>query len=101
MTRTEIEDAQKFLTLLRDDRVYRICNVEQLLERHKPEAVLEVLQEFRKDCLRDLRTLILRDKTHPRINMLVAMNFRLRMAINTIKNAIAAEAENEAAWSKD
>jgi hypothetical protein len=97
MTRTVIENAQQFLTMVREDRVYHICNIEQLLERHPPATVIGFLRSLQRDCRRDLKILIRRDKTHPRINALIVMNFRLRMAINTIKNAIEADPAREVA----
>jgi hypothetical protein len=69
-----------------DDRVYQMINVELLLKRHPPDAVIAVLLELRRDYQRELKRVIVENKTDPRLNELVAKNFRLRMAINTIRN---------------
>jgi hypothetical protein len=62
-------------------------NVEVLLKRHPPEAVIGFLILLREDYKKELRELLAENKTDPKINELVAKNFRIRMAINTIKNA--------------
>jgi hypothetical protein len=88
MTKRAINDVQSFLTFIQTDggRVYQIVNVELLLRRHPPEAVISFLQELHKDYGKALSKLIQEDKTNSQINELVAKLFRLKMAINTIKN---------------
>jgi hypothetical protein len=48
MTKRAINDIQAFLTFIDTDgnRVYQIVNVELLLRRHPPEAVVSFLQEL-------------------------------------------------------
>ncbi|MDB4442481.1 hypothetical protein N9219_03565 [bacterium] len=87
MTKKVISNVQEFLTIVREDRVYEIVNVELLLRRHPPQAVIAFLQQLRIDYKKELSQLIKSSKTSSRINELVVMNFRLKMAINTIKNA--------------
>ena len=87
MTRKIINQVQEFLTYCGEDRVYQIVNVEVLLKRHPPEAVIGFLTLLREDYKKELRDLLAQSKTDPRINELVAKNFRIRMAINTIRNA--------------
>ena len=87
MTKKIINQVQEFLTYCGEDRVYQIVNVEVLLKRHPPEAVIGFLTLLREDYKKELRELISENKTDPKINELVAKNFRIRMAINTIKNA--------------
>lgn len=96
MTKKIINRVQDFLTIVGEDRVYQIVNVELLLKRHPPEAVIGFLTLLREDYKRDLAKLLKDNRTDPRINELVAKNFRIKMAINTIKNAGKEEA-NEAA----
>lgn len=94
MTKRAINDIQSFLTFMEADgkRVYQIVNVELLLRRHPPEAVITFLQELHKDYSKTLSQLIQEDKTNSQINELVAKNFRLKMAINTIRNYSKKEA---------
>ena len=88
MTKRAINDVQAFLTFMEQggNRIYQIVNVELLLRRHPPEAVVSFLQELHKNYGKALSKLIREDKTHSVINELVAKRFRLKMAINTIKN---------------
>jgi len=88
MTKKSITDVQEFLTVILDDgdRVYQIVNVCLLLRRHPPEAVISFLQELNKDLSKKLSKLIKNDKTNPYINDIVAKRWRIKMAINTIRN---------------
>ena len=87
MTKKIISQVQEFLTYCGEDRVYQIVDVERLLKRHPPEAVIGFLRLLREDYKKELKSLLTENKTDPRINELVAKNFRIKMAINTIKNA--------------
>ena len=96
MTKKIINRVQDYLTVVGEDRVYQIVNVELLLKRHPPEAVVGFLTLLREDYKKELAQLLKDNRTDQRINDLVAKNFRIKMAINTIKNAEKEEA-NEAA----
>ena len=87
MTKRVINEVQEYLTICGEDQVYQIVNVEMLLKKHPGEAVIGFLNLLRDDYKKELKQLIQNNKTDPRINELVAKNFRIRMAINTIKNA--------------
>lgn len=96
MTKRVINAVQDFLTIVGEDRVYQIVNVELLLKRHPPEAVIGFLTLLREDYKKELAKLLKDNRTNPRVNDLVAKNWRIRMAIITIRNAAKEEA-NEAA----
>ena len=87
MTKKVINHVQDYLTVVGEDNVYQIVNVELLLRRHPPEAVIAFLGQLRSEYQKELGRLIKNTKTDARINELVAKNFRIKMAINTIKNA--------------
>ena len=87
MTKRVINHVQEFLTIIDDGKVYQIVNVELLLRRHPPDAVIAFLKELQSDYKKELARLIKTDRTDSRINELVAKSFRIKMAINTIKNA--------------
>jgi hypothetical protein len=87
MTKRVINEVQEYLTICGEDRVYQIVNVEMLLKKHPGDAVIGFLNLLRDDYKKELKQLIQNNKTDPRINELVAKNFRIRMAINTIKNS--------------
>jgi len=88
MTKKVITKAQDYLTIIYkdDDRVYQIVNIQFLLQRHPPEAVISFLQELRNDCSKRLKRLLKNNVSDSRINDVVARNFRLKMAIKTIQN---------------
>ena len=87
MTKRVINEVQEYLTICGENRVYQIVNVELLLRRHPPEAVVAFLDQLRMEYKKELGQLIKNNKTDEKINELVAKNFRLKMAITTIKNA--------------
>ena len=86
MKRLLIARAQEFLTVNYDDRTYQMVNIELLMRRHPPEEVIGFLKDLRRDYSRQLKGLLRRDRTSPRINEMAARLFRLKMAINTIRN---------------
>ena len=86
MTKKVINHVQEFLTVVDGDTVYQIVNVELLLRRHPPDAVIAFLKELQSDYKKELAKLIKTNRTDSRINELVAKNFRIKMGINTIKN---------------
>jgi hypothetical protein len=86
MTKKIINDVQDYLTVVSGDRVYQIVNVELLLRRHSGVAVIAFLDQLRSEYKKELGQLIKTDKSSAKINELVVKNFRLKMAINTIKN---------------
>jgi len=87
MTKRLIKQVQDFLTVVDADFTYQILPVEVLLMQHSPEKVAGFLNLLRQDYKKELREILKENKTHPKINHLVVLNFRLKMAINTIKNA--------------
>jgi len=86
MTKRVINHVQEFLTVVDDGKVFQIVNLELLLRRHPADAVIVFLRELQSDYKKELSKLIKTDRTNSRINELVAKSFRIKMAINTIKN---------------
>ena len=93
MTKKIINRVQEFLTVITNDgdKIYQILNVELLLKRHPPSAVISFLQELKKDYSKQLRELLQENVSDSRINEIVAKNFRIKMAISTIRNNIKQE----------
>ena len=88
MTKRVINEVQDYLTVVSGDKVYQIVkNVELLLRRHSGVAVIAFLDQLRSEYKKELGQLIKTDKTSAQINELVAKNFRLKMAITTIKSS--------------
>ena len=86
MTKRVINHVQEFLTVVGDGKVYQIVNVELLLRRHPPEAVIAFLKELQSDYKKELSKLIKINRSDSKINEIVARSFRIKMAINTIRN---------------
>jgi hypothetical protein len=95
MTKRVIKQVRDYLTIITEDRTYQILPVEVLLMQHSPEKVAGFLNLLRQDYKKELREILKENKTHPQINHLVVLNFRLKMAINTIKNAKQKEVQRE------
>jgi hypothetical protein len=85
MSRDQIQDAQDFLTMISENRVKRIIDVEQLLERHPKDSVLKFLEDLYRQKGKALNEMIKADKTSSMINELIAAMFRIHMAMKTIK----------------
>jgi len=89
MSSKEIESIQQFLTINKEDenRKHQIVNVELMLRLHPPSAVIDFLTGLHKEYARKLQRVIKEDKTSVQLNKIVATKFRIKMAINCIKNA--------------
>ena len=88
MSKTEIDSIQDFLTIVKENEniKYQILNVQLLLRRHPPAAVIGFLNELHKDYAKKLKEIIREDKTSFRLNDIIATKFRIKMAINSIRN---------------
>ena len=54
MTKKIINQVQDYLTVVGEDRVYQIVNVELLLRSHPPEAVMAFLQQLRSEYSKEI-----------------------------------------------
>ena len=88
MSKKEIKNIQEFLTIVKEDenRKHQIVNVELMLRRHPPGAVINFLDGLHKEYASKLQKIIREDKTSTRLNEIIATKFRIKMAINCIKN---------------
>ena len=89
MSKKEIDNIQDFLTIVKEEenRKHQIVNVELMLRRHPPSAVIDFLNGLHKEYARKLQKIIREDKTSQRLNKIISTKFRIKMAINCIKNA--------------
>ena len=85
MTKRVLNQVVDYLTIVTEDRIYQILNVEVLLRQHHPNDVVGFLNLLRQDYKKELNQLLKENKTHPKINFLIVNNFRIRMAIKTIQ----------------
>ena len=88
MSKKEINNIQDFLTIVKEDenRKHQIVNVELMLRRHPPSAVIDFLDGLHKEYAKKLQKVIREDKTSSRLNEILGTKFRIKMAINCIKN---------------
>jgi hypothetical protein len=89
MSKKEIDNIQDFLTIVKEDenRKHQIVNIELMLRLHSPSAVIDFLNGLHKEYARKLQKIIREDKTSQRLNKIISTKFRIKMAINCIKNA--------------
>ena len=81
-----IQTAQDYLTIgTKDNGKRKIIDLDQLLRRHSCSDVIDLLKTMIKEKQQTLRDLILTDKTKPEIDEVVAILFRITMAIKTIE----------------
>lgn len=88
MSKSEIHNIQDFLTIKypEEDRKHQIVNVEFLLRRHEPQAVIKFLEQLHKEYSKKLKTIIRKDKTSHRLSDILGKKWRIKMSINLIKN---------------
>jgi len=86
MTREAIQTAQDYLTTdTKDNGKKKIINIGQLLKKHTPEEVIDLLKIMVKEKQEMLRDLILTDKTRPEVDEIVSTLFRITMAIKSLE----------------
>lgn len=85
MTIETIKQAQDYLTYVTEERVMRIMDIESLISRHPPGAILAFLDDLYAEMGQALKEALFNDKTSSRINEIVVKMFRVHMAIKTIK----------------
>jgi hypothetical protein len=88
MNKSNIKTIQDFLTIDKGDdtQKYQIINIQLLLYRHPPAAVIRFLTDLHQEYSKKLRRVIREDKTSAKLDELIAAKFRVKMAINAIRN---------------
>ena len=88
MTTEAISAAQDYLTVIYGDRRRRILNIRLLLECHPAEAVIGFLKSLLREKEKMLRKYILRDKSNPLIDDLVATMWRIYMCVHVLEEEV-------------
>jgi hypothetical protein len=88
MTTEAITAAQDYLTVINGNYSRRILNLQQLLESHPAEAVIGFLKSLLREKEKLLRKYILRDKTNPVIDELVATMWRIYMCVHVLEEEV-------------
>lgn len=87
MTKEIIILAQEYLRVRTPYGCKRIADIAHLFERLSVKEVIEVLKENLRKKEKELKNMILIDKTHEQVDRLVASMFRINMAIRTLEEA--------------
>ena len=95
MTTEAITAAQDYLTVINGNYSRRILNLQQLLESHPAEAVIGFLKSLLREKEKMLRKYILRDKTNPVIDELVATMWRIYMCVHVLEEEVRRNHELE------
>ena len=88
MTMEIISEAQDYLTVIYGDRRRRILNIMVLLENHPTETVVRFMKSLLREKEKLLRKYILRDKTNPIIDELVATMWRIYMCVHVLEEEV-------------
>ncbi len=85
MTKESITEAQEYLRVKTEYGCKRIIDVRALFKGHKDEEVIKFLKDHLREKEKALKNMILVDKSHPRVDQIVAAMFRISMAIKSLE----------------
>ena len=85
MTIDKILEIQNYLTVDYGNYKRTILDVNLLLRRHTPEAVVTFLYQLLKEKEKALRNLVITDKTSSKINDTISFMFRVYMVIKILE----------------
>jgi hypothetical protein len=85
MTVDKINEIQNYLTIDYGDYKKTILDMNLILRRHAPEAVVTFLYQLVKEKEKALRNLIITDKTSPKVNDTVAFMLRVYLVIKILE----------------
>ena len=88
MTTEVITAAQDYLTVINGNYSRRILNLTQLLENHPAEAVIGFMKSLLREKEKMLRKYILRDKSNPLVDELVATMWRIFMCVHVLEEEV-------------
>ena len=88
MTTEIITAAQDYLTVIYGDRRRRILNIMVLLENHPTEVVIRFMKSLLREKEKMLRKYILRDKSNPIIDEMVATMWRIYMCVHVLEEEV-------------
>jgi len=85
MTKQSIIEAQEYLRVKTEYGCKRIIDVRALFKSHKDSEVIKFLKDYLREKEKTLKNMILIDKTHPKVDQIVAAMFRISMAIKSLE----------------
>lgn len=81
----DIREAQEYLTINKDGEKQLIVGIDYLSENHSRQEIVRFLKEYREGMEKILKELVAKDKSNTRIDEVVAVMFRMHMAISLIE----------------
>jgi hypothetical protein len=88
MTTEVITAAQDYLTVINGNYARRILNIRLLLANHSTEAVIGFMKSLLREKEKMLRQYILRDKSNPLVDELVATMWRIYMCVHVLEEEV-------------
>jgi len=85
MTKESIIEAQEYLRVKTEYGCKRIIDIKSLLESHNDGEVIKFLKDYLREKEKTLKNMILIDKSHPKVDQIVAAMFRISMAIKSLE----------------
>ncbi len=85
MTKESILEAQDYLRVKTEDGYKRIIDIHALFKRHNTNEVIRFLKDYLREKTNSLKSMIVIDKTHQKVDRIVAAMFRISMAIKTLE----------------
>jgi hypothetical protein len=83
-----INKAQEYLTIVKDGQKQLIVGIAYLSENHSHQEIIRFLKDYARGKEKELRELILGDKSNCQIDKIVAVMFRVHMAIMTLEKEV-------------
>jgi hypothetical protein len=83
-----LREAQDYLTINKDGQEQLIVGIAYLSENHSHEEIIRFLRDYLREKERELRELILGNKSNCQIDKTVAVMFRIHMAIMTLEREV-------------
>jgi hypothetical protein len=83
-----INKAQEYLTVVKDGQKQLIVKIAYLSENHSRQEIIRFLKDFIRGKEKELRELILGDKSNCQIDKIIAVMFRVHMAIMTLEKEV-------------
>lgn len=82
----DIREAQEYLTRRKDGEIQLIVGLDYLSENHNRQEIVRFLKDYLHEKEKQLKILILDDKSNNQIDQTVTVMFRIHMAISLIEN---------------
>ena len=85
MTKESIIEAQEYLRVKTEYGCKRIIDIRALFKSHNDSEVIKFLKDYLREMEKTLKNMILIDKSHPKVDRIVAAMFRISMAIKSLE----------------